>query len=272
MAADIETASDYDFIIQLVYSRCRVRLHDGKQQLIKARLGKRMRHHGFESLGQYCDFLRRTNDEVEITHLVDALTTNYTQFLREKDHFDFLVHTALPSVLARNARRFRIWSAPCATGEEPFSAAFYLSEHFPLASWDWKIFATDISTKALETAQGAIYPDDRLNSVPPEWRKKYFQKGVGKWAGYCRIKDEIRSRVDFRHLNLLGQYALQDRFEVIFCRNMMIYFDRPTQEQLVRKLGQYLVPNGYLLIGHSESLNGLDIDMQCLKPSIYQKI
>src|SRR5689334_12668463 len=150
MSVATDTAGDYEYIIQLVYERCRIRLHDGKQQLIKARLGKRLRHHGFESLGQYCDYLRRGADAAEITHLVDALTTNYTQFLREKDHFEFLVKTALPGLLAKNARRFSVWSAACATGEEPYSLGFYLSEHFPPgAGWDWRILATDISTKVL---------------------------------------------------------------------------------------------------------------------------
>jgi chemotaxis protein methyltransferase CheR len=273
MPAAIDAASDFEFIIQLVYDRCRVRLHEGKQQLIRARLGKRLRHHGFETLGQYCDYLRRGGDDAEVTHLVDALTTNYTQFLREKDHFEFMVKTALPAMLAGATRRFSVWSAACATGEEPYSLAFYLSEHFPSAAgWDWRILATDISTKALAVGQGGVYPADRLSSVPPEWWKKYFQKGVGKWAGHCRIKPDLASRVAFHQINLLGEYTFQEKFEVIFCRNVMIYFDRPTQEQLVNKLSRHLAPNGYLLIGHSESLNGLNIGLRCLRPSIYQKV
>jgi chemotaxis protein methyltransferase CheR len=204
--------------------------------------------------------------------MIDALTTNYTHFLREKDHFEFLVKTALPALLPGNPRPFMVWSAACATGEEPYSLAFYLSEHFPRArGWDWRILATDISTKALGAAQQGVYPADRLNSVPPDWWKKYFQRGHGKWEGHCRIKPDLSQYVGFRQLNLLGNYAFKERFEVIFCRNVMIYFDRPTQEQLVRKLSQHLVPNGYLIIGHSESLNGLDIGLRCLRPSIYQK-
>ncbi len=271
MPTQTDEAADFDFIINLVYERSRIRLHDGKQQLIRARLGKRMRHHGFELLSQYCDYLRRTGNEEELTHMVDALTTNYTQFLREKDHFEFLVQTAIPGLVG-SRKRFNIWSAPCATGEEPYSIAFYLSEHFPLlAGWDWRIFATDVSTKALNTAQNAIYQEDRLSSLPPEWWRKYFQKGQRDYDGCYRVKQPIIDRVQFRNINLLGNYTLQEQFEVIFCRNMMIYFDRPTQEQLVNRLTQFLIPGGYLLIGHSESLNGLDIGLRCLKPSIYQK-
>ena len=271
MPTQTDEARDFEFVINLIYERCRIRLHDGKHQLIKARLGKRMRYHGFESLGQYCDYLRRTGDEDELTHMVDALTTNYTQFLREKDHFDFLVGTALPA-LTKGRKRFNIWSAACATGEEPYSIAFYLTEYFPtVGGWDWNIQATDISTKALDKAQQAVYPQDRLSSLPPDWWRKCFQKGVREWDGFYRVKPSLRERIHFRQINLLGNYTFSEPFEVIFCRNVMIYFDRPTQEQLVQRLAQFLLPGGYLLIGHSESLNGLNIGLRCLKPSIYQK-
>jgi chemotaxis protein methyltransferase CheR len=272
MQTQTDAASDYEFIIQLVYARCRIRLHDGKEQLIKARLGKRMRRHGFETLGHYCDYLRRTGDEEELTHLVDALTTNYTQFLRERDHFEFLVGTALPSLLGKR-KLFNVWSAACATGEEPYSIVFYLAEHFPPASgWDWRLLATDISTKALATAKQAIYSEDRLQCLPEDWRRRYLQRGQKNWEGHYRVKPSLVERVRFQRINLLGHYSFPELFEVIFCRNVMIYFDRPTQEQLVQRLTQSLAPKGYLLIGHSESLNGLNIDLRCLKPSIYQKL
>lgn len=267
-----EETEDYDFIINLVYERARIRLNDGKHQLIKARLGKRMRHHGHPTLGQYINFLKSSATEEEITHVVDALTTNFTHFLREKDHFDFLVQTGIPKTLNPGQKKFNVWSAACATGEEPYSIGFYLSQHFaPEQNWDWKILATDISTKALGKAQDAIYPEDRLESVPPDWRRNYFQKGFGKWTGYYRIKDAVRSRITFRNLNLLGQYEVPDQFSVIFCRNVMIYFDRQTQEELVNRLSRFLVPRGYLLIGHSESLTGLNTGLKCLRPSVYQK-
>jgi chemotaxis protein methyltransferase CheR len=273
MPSVTDETSDFDFIIKLVYDRCRIRLHDGKQQLIKARLGKRMRKLGVAGLGDYCEYLRRTGDEDELTHLIDALTTNYTQFLRERDHFEFLVQTALPSLLPKEPRPFSVWSAACSTGEEPYSLTFYLSEHYPrTAGWNWRVLATDVSTKVLATARQGVYPADRLNSVPRAWWKKYFQRGTGQWEGHCRVKPSLGECISFRQINLLGDYSIQERFEVIFCRNVMIYFDRPTQEQLVRRLGKFLVPQGYLLIGHSESLNGLDIGLRCLRPSVYQKV
>lgn len=272
MAHLIDEAADYDFIIALVYDRSRIRLHDGKQALIRARLGKRMRHHGLESFHDYCDFLRTRADEDEITHVVDALATNFTGFLRERDHFEFLVREALPKLTTPGRRRINLWSAACATGEEPYTLAFYLAEHYPLSDgWDWQILATDISTKALSKAKDGVYPEDRMGGVPAEWLRHCFQRGHGAWDGHYRVKPMLRERVRFEQINLLGDYHVDREFEVIFCRNVMIYFDRPTQEQLVNHLSRYLMPKGYLLTGHSESLSGLSVGLKCLRPSIYQK-
>jgi chemotaxis protein methyltransferase CheR len=215
--------------------------------------------------------LKYEADEEEITHVVDALTTNFTHFLREESHFQFLVKQALPSLLKPGQKQFRIWSAACATGEEPYSLAIYLAEHYPIIEgWDWQIMATDISTKALDAARTAIYSASKLDSLPSEWIRKYFQRGHNEWEGHCRVKQALTSRITFKHLNLLGDYRLSETFEVIFCRNVMIYFDRLTQQQLVSHLGTHLVSSGYLLVGHSESLNGLTLPFKCVKPSIYQ--
>ncbi|HOW68645.1 MAG TPA: protein-glutamate O-methyltransferase CheR [Candidatus Paceibacterota bacterium] len=272
MRTEMDESEAIDFIIGLVYERCRVRLHDGKQHLIRARLGKRLRQLKIDSLTEYCEWLRHSKDEDEITQVVDALTTNFTNFLREEDHFRFLVGQALPAVLAKGQRSFQVWSAACASGEEPYSLAFYLAEHYPIAGgWDWHILATDVSTKALDKARQGIYPADRLTSISPEWLRRYFQRGHDQWEGHCRIKPSLAERITFQHLNLLGRYEFPERFEVIFCRNVMIYFDRPTQEQLVRHLTQCLTPKGFLLVGHAESLTGLQVPVRCRKPSIYQK-
>jgi chemotaxis protein methyltransferase CheR len=267
-----DEAQDFDFIINLVYERSRIRLHDGKEQLIRARLGKRMRMLGFEDLSAYCDHLKRGASDDEITHVVDALSTNFTNFLREREHFDFMISTALPATLGPGQKRFQVWSSACSTGEEPYTIAFFLAHHYPPSEgWEWKILATDISTRALGKAADAIYPSERMTALPEEWQRAYFQKGFGKWAGHYRIKDAIRSRIEFRHLNLLGEYPFSDIFQVVFCRNVMIYFDRQTQEELVRKLSLKLVPTGHLLIGHSESLTGLNTGLKCLRPSVYHK-
>jgi len=261
----------YHYIINLIYDRSGIRLHDGKHELIKARLSKRMRLHGFPDLPSYCEFLTRA-DEAEITHVIDSLTTNFTHFLREEDHLKFLVTRALPEVCSKGQKRFKVWSAACSTGEEPYSLALYLSEFFPLsAGWDWTILATDISTKALAAAEKGIYAAQKLNPLPVQWRNTYFQKGHNSWDGYYRIKSQISERIIFRQINLLKPYDFSDTFATIFCRNVMIYFDRPTQEQLMNHMVQYLVPKGFLIVGHAESLTGLTVPLQRLSPSIYQK-
>ena len=271
MKANAAEAEACHYIADLIYDRCRIRLHDGKDALIKARLGKRIRKHGFPGLVEYCDFLRTRADEGELTNVVDALTTNFTNFLREADHFPFLVEQALPSLLREGKKKFHVWSAASSSGEEPYTLGFYLFEHYPpLAGWDWQITASDISTKVLDKARQAVYPEERVETVPREWVRKYFQRGTGAWEGHYRVKRSITERVTFRQINLVENYGHSQPFQVIFCRNVMIYFDRATQEQLVKQMCRFLVPAGYLFIGHSESLNGLDIPLRCLRPSIYQ--
>ncbi len=263
----------YQYVIDLIYDRCRIKLHDGKEQLIKARLGKRMRHHGHATLEEYCNFLRTEADENEFTLVVDALTTNFTNFLREEDHFKFMVQHGLPAVVPTGQRRFNVWSAASSSGEEAYTIAMYLAEHFPLAQrWDWRITGSDISTKVLATAQRAVYAEERIRTIPQEWLRKYFQKGVGRWEGYYRVKPDLAERATFLQINLIESYEHSQPFELIFCRNVMIYFDRQTQEQLVNRLCRFLVPKGHLLIGHSESLNGLNVPLRCVRPSVYQLV
>ena len=272
MKAEVAEAEACKYIADFIYDKCRIRLHSGKEALIKARLGKRMRKHGFADLAEYCEFLQTRADEEEFTQLIDALTTNFTNFLRENDHFKFLVETALPKVLPPGQKEFQIWSSASSSGEEPYTLGLYLSEYFPpAAGWNWRIVASDISTKVLDKARQAVYAQERLESVPREWLHKYFDKGVGKWEGHCRVKPIVTNRVTFRQVNLIEPYDHPQSFEIIFCRNVLIYFDRPTQQQLVGQLCRYLVPHGYLFIGHSESLNGMDLPVKCLRPSIYQR-
>ena len=261
------------YIIDLIYERTRIRLHDGKEALIVGRLGKRMRHHAFADLAQYCEYLQTSADEEEFTLVTDALTTNHTNFMREVDHFEFMVGQALPAVLVPGQQRFHAWSSASSSGEEAYTMGMFLSEHYPPAQgWDWRLTGSDISTQVLEKARQGIYAEDRIQPVPCDWLRRYFQRGTGKWTGHYRVKREIAERVAFRQVNLIEDYSHAQPFEVIFCRNVMIYFDRQTQEQLVRRLCRFLVPGGHLLIGHSESLNGLNLPLRCVKPSVYQLV
>lgn len=261
------------FIIDLVYSRSRIRLHEGKEALIRARLGKRLRYFGMKSLAEYCRFLRAGTEPDEPTKVVDALATNFTHFMREEDHFQFMVQEALPKMLGTRPQKFQVWSAACATGEEPYTIAFFLEEHFPVsAGWNWQVTATDISTKALDKARQGIYAADRLEKLPSHWLRKYFQKGFGEADGWYRIKSALRERINFQQVNLLADYHWPGPFELVFCRNVMIYFDRQSQEALVRRMCQFMRPQAHLLVGHSESLNGLTLPLRCLRPSYYQHI
>jgi chemotaxis protein methyltransferase CheR len=260
------------YIIELMYDRCRVRLHDGKEALIRARLGKRIRQYGFAGLTEYCNFLRTRGSEEEFTWVVDALTTNFTNFLREEDHFQYLTSEALPSLLAPGQSQFRVWSAAASSGEEAYTIALYLSEHYPPnQGWDWRITASDVSTKMIESARLGIYPEARVRAVPRPWLRKYFQKGVGSWAGQYRVKSCVAERIDFRQINLVESYSHPALMEVVFCRNVMIYFDRATQEQIVNRICRFLRPEGFLLTGHSESLQGLNVPLRRLQPSVYQR-
>lgn len=261
-----------DAIVALVYERSRIRLSREKEALIRARLGKRMRALGIQTLPEYCAHLESASGADEIGRAIDALTTNFTQFLREREHFQFAVDEVLPRLVGEKPRRFNLWSAACSTGEEPYTMVFHLEERFPLADgWDWRILATDISTRALEKAIRGVYPDERLAELPRDWVRKYFQRGVGGWAGHCRIKPYLQQRITFQQMNLLGASDDDARFEIIFCRNVMIYFDRPTQEQVVGRLSRALLPGGYFFTGRSESLSGLALPLKCVRPSIYQK-
>lgn len=262
----------YQFIIKLVYERSGILLHQGKEALIRSRLGKRMRQLGIAELPQYCELVRDSRDEDEIRLVIEALTTHFTTFLREESHFRFLVEQALPALLPPGVKRFHLWCAACASGEEPYTLAIYLAEFFPPADgWDWRITASDISSKVLDQARSGIYAEERVRTVRPEWLRRYFKRGVGEWQGHYRVKPCLAERVEFREINLIGSYRHGQPFQIIFCRNMMIYLDRPTQARMLAHLCSFLVPFGYLFVGHSESLSGLAAPVSCLEPSIYQK-
>jgi len=266
---------DYDYLCRLIYERSRIHLGPDKRVLVTSRLAKRLRHHGFGDYGEYCELLRSPRGEEELQFLIDQISTNHTHFFRELKHFDFLRETTIPKWQAEALRTepFRIWSAASSTGEEAYSIAIHLAEHFaPAESGRWQIEGTDISTRVLEVAQRGIYEEERLTSVAPDVLRRHFQRGANQWAGRYRLKDELRRRVNFQHLNLLeGNYPFMRPFDIIFCRNVMIYFDRPTQETLVRLLTEKLAPGGHLLVGHSESLSGVKHALKLVRPAIYVK-
>ena len=266
--------SEFEFLRSLVYERSRINLGPDKRQLVSARLGKRLRATNLPTLSDYCQLLKEPGAEQELGHLIDAISTNHTFFLREMAHFDFLRDKAIPELSERaRAERWstlRVWSAACSTGEEPFSIAMILAESLP--AWPWHVDATDISRRVLAKATAAVYSHETVSRLPLHTVRAHFQRGVGPQQGNYRVKAALRDRVAFHHLNLLdGQPTFTEPFQVIFCRNVMIYFDRTTQEELVTRLTRRLVPGGYLFVGHSESLMHLRHPLQAIQPAVYRK-
>jgi chemotaxis protein methyltransferase CheR len=266
---------DYEFLCRLIYEQSRIHLGPDKRVLVTSRLAKRLRHHGLQNYHEYCDLLRSPQGPEELQFLIDRISTNHTHFFREQKHFDFLRETVIPQWRAESHRQepFRIWSAASSTGEEAYSIAIHLAEHFAPAKADrWQIEGTDISTRVLEVAQRGVYEADRLAGVAADVLHRHFQRGTNQWEGHLRVKDDLRRHVNFQHLNLLdGNYPFSRPFDLIFCRNVMIYFDRPTQETLVRLLTEKLVPGGHLLVGHSESLSGVKHSLKLVRPAVYVK-
>jgi chemotaxis protein methyltransferase CheR len=261
--------SEFDFIRRVVYQRSRINLSSDKRQLVAARLGKRLRATQLSTVAEYCGLLQSPGGGGELPHLIDAISTNHTYFFREPVHFDILRDQAVPA-LAGTHRAFRVWSAACSSGEEPYSIAITLARAG--LACPWQIAATDISHRILAKATAAIYTADHLASLPAEVIRSHFERGVGPQAGNYRVQAALRTRVSFHHLNLLeGEPPWREPFQAIFCRNVMIYFDRRTQEELVTRLTRWLVPGGYLFVGHSESLTHLQHSLQSTLPAVYRR-
>ena len=243
-------------------------LKRGKEALVSARLNRRMRAVGVQEVRQYLSLLENDTTGQELLNLVDALTTNYTSFRREPAHFELLKAKIVDELPP--ASEIRIWSAGCSSGEEPYSILFELLDKLgPGSASRIRILASDISGKVLEQAKRAVYPLERLTEMPATWRR-YLERGSGEWAGYFRIAGPWRNLVEFRRINLMEPFDPAAKFHVIFCRNVMIYFDRPTQQDLVRRFSGSLETGGWLLIGHSEGLSGLSTGLKYVQPATYR--
>jgi chemotaxis protein methyltransferase CheR len=263
-------AGEFEKISKLAYEHFGLDLSNGKQGLVAARLGKKLRELGMKTFQQYYDHVTSDRTGAAMTAMVDHLTTNHTSFFREPRHFDFLRETIYPAVRSRS--RIDIWSAACSSGEEPYSIAMTLLEEAGAeAMAKVKIKATDISTRVLEKGRRGIYGTDRFEGIAMPLMQRYLLKGKDDSAGSYRFKSEVRSMIEFEHLNLMEALPEGYRCAVIFCRNIMIYFDKPTQESLVRRLSEHIEPGGYLFIGHSESLNGIAHGLSYVSPAIYRK-
>ncbi len=266
---------DFEKISRLLYDQCGINLHAGKKELVKARLGKRLREGKFGSFADYYRYVTTEEGIGELTVMIDFLSTNLTSFFREESHFHRL-REVVPEMIkaAGNGRcvpNLRIWSAGCSTGEEPYSLAITLKEIIKNRNCNLKILATDISTRTLSAAVAGVYPKERVKNIPPLLLRTYFQIGQGPWNGYYRVKKDLKDSVEFMRFNLMENPSFNDPFDVIFCRNVMIYFDKKTQDGLVNRFYDSLKKGGYFVAGHSESLTGLTHQFEYIEPSVYRK-
>ena len=269
-------SDEFEFIRTLVYRHSRINLTPDKRELVAVRLGRRLRATRLSTIGEYCELLQAPGTDSELCALIDAISTNYTFFFREKVHFDFIRRVVVPEYRkkANNNRTSRLnaWSAACSSGEEPYTLAMTLSEAIPHGEGTWHIEATDVSYSILEKAKAGIYSSQNLEGVPADYAKTYFQRGVGAQDGNYRIKPALRKLVNFQQLNLLDSFLpFKESFDIIFCRNVMIYFDYATQSELVSKLTSMLSPGGYLFVGISESLSAINHGLKAVDSSVYQK-
>lgn len=265
--------TDQEFLTLTTYIKDHYGINLSKKRvLIEGRMSSVLRSRNIPDFKTYLDILFKDKTGAEMTTLLNKLTTNHTYFLRENEHFDFLVKEALPYLerVHANDRSLRIWSAGCSSGQEPYTIAMALCEYFGArkAQWKLQILATDISVNVLTKAHDGIYSADMLNGVPQTWQQKYFKHMPD---GNFQVSEAIRSAVDFRTLNLMDPFRFRKPFDIIFCRNVMIYFDGPTKDKLVNKFYDWTADGGFFFIGHSENINKDNARYRFIKPAMYQK-
>jgi chemotaxis protein methyltransferase CheR len=270
------TDTDFDRLRTLIYQESGINLSSDKKTMLEIRLKRRLRSLDISSLGEYCDHVFAPGGrENELVHLIDVVTTNKTDFFREAGHFDYLVSKALPDLTARSGsiRKLLVWSAGCSTGEEPYTLAVVLSEYSQeCPGFRFSVLATDICTAVLAKAAAGIFKSEVLKPVPQDLRRKYFMRSRDPESDLLRVVPEVRALVEFRRVNFMdSDFGITDPPEIIFCRNVIIYFDRPTQVRLLEKLTRQLAPGGYFFAGHSESLQGMNLPLVPVAPSVYRK-
>lgn len=267
--------SDREFrvISDMIYDLCRINLHLGKKELVQARLNKRLRKLGLDSYKDYLKYVEDDESGQELTNMVDILSTNLTYFFRESDHFDYIKNNVLKNIDPSRDRKLRIWSAGCSSGEEAYTLAMVLRESVPYVDkMDALILATDISTRMLAVAREGIYSDVRFKDTPAALKSKYFQLVNSDEDGKVyRARNEILRLVKFRYLNLMNDWPMHGKFDIVFCRNVMIYFDKKTQGELVNRFYEKIQSGGVFIVGHSESLTGVTHKFRYVRPTIYIK-
>ncbi len=268
------TLSDrnFSFIRDLVGERTGIVLSDLKRDMTYGRLVRRLRELKLSSFDEYCELLK-SGDEDELINLTNAITTNLTSFFREPHHFEFLGKELLPKLLeTKTDRRIRIWSAGCSSGEEPYTIAMTVLESVPqIRNWDIRILATDLDYNMVNRAAAGIYTEERVNGINARRQKRWFRRGRGEYAGMVRVSPELQSLITFKQLNLLHEWPMKGPFDIIFCRNVVIYFNKDTQRELFSRYADIMTPDGHLFIGHSESLYKVSDRFELLGRTIYRR-
>ena len=265
------SGKDFSRLREFIYTQCGINITDVKRTMLEARLQKRLKMLGLPSFSTYCDYLfSREGMEEELIQMIDVVTTNKTDFFREPAHFEYLSQKAVPELLRKDGQRrvVSVWSAGCSSGEEPYTLAMVLKEF----GCKFLILATDISTRVLEKAKLAIYEEEKVLPVPQELKRKYLLKSKDPHKKVYRIITELRESIRFRRLNFMdGDFGFREPMDIIFCRNVIIYFDKPTQEKLLNHFCDYLSPDGYIFMGHSETLYGMDVPLTQVASTVYRR-
>lgn len=270
------TLGDKDFrrLSDFIYTNYGIKMPPEKRTMLEGRLAKRLRANQMSTYNEYCDFVFSEGGEQEIIHMINVVSTNKTDFFREPAHFEFLLDTVLPEHAAEETGRpIKFWSSASSSGEEAYTIAMVMSEFNSMNQpISYEVFGTDISSDILQKALLGVYSEERIANIPLSYKKKYFLRNKDAEKKLVRIVPELRSVCSFKRLNLMDEnYSVNEEFDVIFCRNVLIYFDRPTQEAVINKLCRHLRPGGYFFLGHSESAMGMNVPLTSIKPTVFKK-
>lgn len=267
--------SDFQAFSNYIYNEYGIKMPPIKRVMLQGRLLKRIRELGMHSYTEYKDyFFSKDGQERELYNFLNVITTNKTDFFREPIHFDYLTGNVLPDFVKMTPTKvFKIWSAGCSSGEEPYTMSVVLNEFKRLnPTFNFSITGTDISSQVLEKAAKGVYAEQKIDFVHLDLKKRYFLKSKDRTSPTVRVRPELQTNLALKYLNLMdNSYDMKETFSAIFCRNVLIYFDRNTQERVINKLCQHLEPGGYFFIGHSESLSGMNVPLQHIKPTIFKK-
>lgn len=264
---------DFNFVCRYIYEKSGIVLNDSKREMVYRRFTRIIRDKGLESFSDYCHLLK-ANPEAEQSYFINAITTNLTSFFREQHHFNYLTEHELPRLIKQGNKRIRIWSSASSTGEEPYSIAITLMESLKsyLRSWDVKILATDIDGNVLNTGKQGVYDHKRIEDIPEAFKRKYFSRGKGLNSSKVKVSQDLQQLITFKELNLMNDWPMKGPFDVIFCRNVIIYFDKTTQMELFDRFYHLLAPNGLLILGHSENLGAYQKHFESVGRTIFRKL